>query len=323
MELIRPMKQRVWGWPGVVNLILGGMATGFYLLSSLVTVLQNGVPGASQSAGFKLVAPVLTGLGFLTLTIEAGHPLRSRHLFRYLRRSWMSRETLAASIFVPAAFLDWLLPHPALWILAAAAAMGLMVCQGSIVYRARAVIAWNVPFMPLFFLTSGFATGGGLALLVSLGELTLEVGPVAIGLICAVLDLVVWLLYLYRSRDAAFREATQALRRPNALILTVGIGHLLPVLLLFLLLAAPHIDAIAELWRIAAALAGLAMVVGGVSQKAGIVLKAGYLRGIVLAGLRSDARGTNPVFPLSLPATFARGYSLNDCKDRDHECLLA
>jgi formate-dependent nitrite reductase membrane component NrfD len=178
--------------------------------------------------------------------------------------------------------------------------MGLMISHGFIVYRVRGVTAWNVPFVPLFFLTSGFATGSGLVLLAALGRLTLEVGPVVIGLICVVLDLAVWLLYLHWSDDVAFRETTEALRHPNSLIFTVGIGHLLPILLL--LLVAPGIGARVGLERIVVALAGLAMVAGGMSQKADIIRKAGYLRGIVLEGLKSDAQGMHPVFPLSLPA---------------------
>jgi phenylacetyl-CoA:acceptor oxidoreductase subunit 2 len=200
MEIIRPTKQGVWGWPGVVNFILGGMAAGFYLLSSLTAILQNGALGVSQPERFKLLAPVLTSLGFLALMIgtshikglivDASHPLRSRYLFRHLRRSWMSRETLASVTFILAAVLDWLFPHLALWVLASAAATGLMISHGFILYRVRAVTAWNVPLMPLLFLTSSFTTGSGLMLLVASGRLTLQVGPVVIGLICVVLDLV-------------------------------------------------------------------------------------------------------------------------------------
>jgi phenylacetyl-CoA:acceptor oxidoreductase subunit 2 len=300
MELIRPKKQKVWGWPGVINFVLGGMAAGFYLLSSLVTILQGGTLGLSQPAGFKLVTPVLISLGFLALTMEAGWPLRACHLFRHLRRSWMSREALASVIFISAAVLDWLFPHLALWVLTAAAAMGLMISHGLIVYRVRAVTAWNVPPVLLIFLTSGFATGSGLVLLSTLGGLTLKIGPVMVGLICVVLDLGAWLLYLHWSRDATFREMTEALRRPNALIFTVGIGHLLPTLLL-LLLVAPDISVRVGLWHIVATLSGLATIAGGVSQKAGIILEAGYLRGIVLEGLEGDARGKHPIFSPSLP----------------------
>lgn len=300
LELIRPKKQKVWGWPGVVNFALGGMASGLYLLSSVVMVFQYGVLGLSQSAWFKLVAPMLVCVGFLALAVEAGHPLRARHLLRHLRHSWMSRETLVGTVFVATTVIDWLFPHPALGGLAAAAALGLMLSHGFIVYRVRGVTAWNVPLIPLLFLTSGFATGGGLMLLAVLGRLTVEVSPVVIGLICVVADLVVWLLYLRWHRDASFCAATGSLLRSRSLFFTVGIGRLLPALLLLLVVSGSGTGA--ELWRIVTALAGLAMVVGGVSQKAGIILQAGYLRGGVLAGLQGDAQGTHPVFPLSLPA---------------------
>jgi DMSO reductase anchor subunit len=303
MELIRSKKQKVWGWPGVVNFTLGGMAGGFYLLSSLLMVLRYGMLGLSQPAGFKLVAPALMGLGFLALTTEAGHPLRARYLLRYLRRSWMSRETLAGALFVPAAALDWLFPHPALWGLAAAAALGLMFSHGFIVYCVRGVTAWNVPLVPFLFLSSGFSTGGGLVLLAALGGLALGVGPVVICLICALLDLAVWLLFLHGPHDLAFREATGSLRRPKSLLFTVGIGHLLPALSLLLLLVLPGVG----LWHIFAALAGVAIIAGGVGQKVSIILKAGYLRGLVLEGLQSDARGVHPVFPLSLPVIHQGG----------------
>lgn len=303
MELIRPIKQTVWRWPAVANFSLGGMGTGFYLLSLWVVIPQGG--GISQSSELyvasRLLGPALVSLGFLSLVIEAGRPLRGYNLFRHLRRSWMSREALAGVIFILAAVTHWAFPHPALHTLAAAGAVGLMISQGFLVYRARAVTAWNMPLMPLFFVTSGLATGSGLMLLLTaLGRRTLESDPSlslpllrggqgwgeqAVGLTCVILNLVLWLLYL-RWSDDAFQSATAVLRRPNALLLTVGVGHLLPALLLVLILVLPGLDTGIGFSRIAMALAGLALVVGGVSQKAGIILEAGYLRAIGLGRLR-------------------------------------
>ena len=292
VRLIRARRQTAWRWPAVVNFTLGGMAAGFYVLSSLVAVLQDvGMHAESQPMWFRLLAPVLTGLAFLSLTIEAGQPLRGRYLLCHLRRSWMSRETLAGAVFILAAALDWLFPYPALRILAVAAAIGLMISHGFIVYRSRGMTAWNVPIVPLLFVTSAFAMGSGLLLLLGRGWLAQGYGSLIVGLICVVLDLGVWLLYLRWSGDAAFREATKPLRHPISQIVVVGIGHLLPILLL---LAALGYSARTRLGYIVAAVAGLAMVVGGMGQRAGMVLRAGYLREIVQGQPKGNAREAYP-----------------------------
>ncbi|MDY7077382.1 MAG: hypothetical protein SXV54_10715 [Chloroflexota bacterium] len=304
-ELIRPKKQGVWGWPGAVNFILGGMATGFYLLGSLMTILQSNTPGASQAVEFKLLAPVLACLGFLSLMtgsshiksiiLDTSHPLRSRHLFRHLRHSWMSRETLASVTFILAAFLDWLFPHPILWSLAIAAAAVVVISHGFILYRVRAITAWNVPLIPFLFTISNLVAGSGLILLTTSGHSNLKAHSAVIGLICVVLDLVLWLSYLYlgRSHDIAFREATEPLCRFKSLVFIVGIGHVFPALLLLLLLVVPGLGANVWLWRVIAALAGLAMIIGGVSQKAGVIIKASYLRGIVMEWPTGDTHSAS------------------------------
>ena len=54
MELIQPAKQKVWGWPGVVNFALGGAGSGSYLLGELMTRLWQGGRGP---AVFRLLGP--------------------------------------------------------------------------------------------------------------------------------------------------------------------------------------------------------------------------------------------------------------------------
>ena len=283
-ELIRPMKQKVWGWPAVANFILGGMASGCYVLALIMrgvrehesVVADLGIPG--------LLAATLVASGFLILTLEAGRPARSIHLLRHLRRSWMSRETLAALIFIPAAALGQFVPSRVLWFIAGAAAIGLVVSQGFIVYRARAVTAWNVLIIPLGFVTSGLAAGSGLILLQVVGAgAAVDHALIAVGLICAALDLAVWLGYLLWP-GAAFQDATHALRRPPALMQIVGFGRVLPLLLLMWSTPSESRDV---LHSTVIALAGLALIAGGMMQKAAIIIKAGYLRGIVLGPSRA------------------------------------
>lgn len=281
VELISPVKQKEWGWTALANFILGGAGAGFYLLSFLTMILEGGTTAMSDPISFGLLAPILVGLGFLALTIEAGRPSRAPYLLRHVLDSWISREALAGAIFVPAAMLDWLLPLPALRVLAVVAALGLIISQGFILYRARAVAAWNVPIMPLVFLSSGFASGGGLVLLVAGLEKVPMIRALPImGLICMVLNLVVWLLYLRWSRTAPYQFATKALRHPTTVIFTVGLGHAVPLLLLILLMQ--YADPGANLHHMLAALSGLTMISGVVVQKTGIILSAGYTRGIVL-----------------------------------------
>lgn len=298
MELISAQRQRVWKVPAVVNFSCGGIGTGLYLVDLLL--LQPPGPDWLQSlirsAPIKLLGPVLVGFGFLALTSEAGRPMRGVNLFRHLRRSWMSRETLAAAIFIPAAGLDWLLPNPVLRAIAAAAALALLLCQGFIVYRARGVTAWNNPLMPVFFATSGFATGSGLAILmIALYNSAFAQGIQAniplglVGLVSAVLNGLVWLVYLRTTGDG-FQKATVALRRPDRLALIIGVGHLLPVMLLA---AGWFAGASGGFLLFIQVLSGAALVFGGVSQKFGIIIEAGYLRPINLPVplKRSAAKG--------------------------------
>ncbi len=298
MELIKPQKQKVWKWPAATNFSLGGMGTGFYLIGLLVSLPQNGnwvqlllsspnsnwIQLAFLSAAFKGLGPALVGLGFLALTTEAGRPQRGINLFRHLRRSWMSRETLAFAIFAPAAGLDWLFPHPALRTIAALSALALMICQGFIVYRARGVITWNTPLMPFYFVTSGFSTGAGLMLVVVtwfnalLGQnLQSAVSLFFLGAVIAALNMVMWGVYLLIPDDA-FQKATGVLRLPRAVTPIVGLGHLLPILLL---LAA--LNDVTAPQAVIALTSGLALMFGGVRQKFAIVLEVGYLRAIALA----------------------------------------
>jgi phenylacetyl-CoA:acceptor oxidoreductase subunit 2 len=287
MELIAPQKQRVWKLPAVVNFSCGGIGTGFYLVALLLTQTpgEDWLHSLVQTAAFKLLGPVLVGLGFLALTTEAGRPRRGINLFRHLRRSWMSRETLAAAIFIPAAGLDWLFPHPALRAAAAAAAFALMLCQGFIVYRARGVTAWNSGWMPLFFVTSGLAAGSGLLLVVlALSNAFLAPGihsvlPLPlVAVVVAILNALVWAIYL-TTPDVGFQRATEALRHPGSITRSVGVGHLVPAALLAVVLTGNISGGILFACELAA---GLALLFGGVSQKFGIIIEAGYLRPVVL-----------------------------------------
>lgn len=278
MSLIPPQQQLIWRWPAVINFALGGTGAGFYLWMLLLPA------GLVELAG-----PLLVALGLLSLVTEAGRPLRGRYLLRHLRRSWMSREVLAAALFISAGVAGGLLDRPALRLLATAAAALLPLCQGRILQGARGVTAWNRPQIPLLFITGALAAGFGLLLLVKAFGLfeisashmpetsasTLAAGPRLLwsGAVVLLLDLALWLAYLH-GPGAEFQAATEALRAPRNLVLVVWGGHLLPLLLLLLTPLLPSEAAVTT------AAAGTALLLGHLCQKRALILEAGYLRGL-------------------------------------------
>ncbi len=89
----------------------------------------------------------------------------------------------------------------------------------------------------------------------------------------------VWLRFLKNTSREASTEVAKSLLRPAALLVTVGAGQLLPGVLLLIVLAGMH--GAGQEYALST-LAGCAAILGGASQKAEILLRAGYLRGIAL-----------------------------------------
>jgi len=292
MDLIKPMKLKVWGRPAAANFALGGMASGLYLLSFIMEILAEDSLRVIHPIALKLLAPVLVCLGFLALTVEAGRPMRSRYLLRALSCSWMSRETLAGGVFVLFAIVDFFVSHIVLQAIAALAAIGLILSQGLIVYRARAVISWNVSLIPLVFFTSALSTGFGLMLMLAApGKGVSGLDWMAVGLMCVGINLVVWVGYLLHYHDAEFREATKELRRPIAWIVIVGIGHVLPVIILLLMMIAGNFGDGFKLQQCISILTGLFIIVGGLSQKLGLLQRTNIMRGIAMGSSGDNTKG--------------------------------
>jgi DMSO reductase anchor subunit len=276
-EVISPTKQSEWAWPAVANFILGGAGSGFYLLSVATRVLESGRTPMVPSVTFGLLAPALVGFGFLFLAIEAGRPFRGCYLFGSLKSAWISREALAFTIFVPAVVLDHFFPHSVFKMFATLSALIFMITQGFIVYSARAIPAWNVFIMPLFFFSSGLATGSGLALfLAATGGMTLEGGLVMLSLISIMLNLSVWLFYLHWSSARDFRSATKPLSHPLMVLVTIALGHMLPILLLLLLKYQALTGMRIIFPCILMAISGLSVLIGVSAQKIGVILFSGY-----------------------------------------------
>jgi DMSO reductase anchor subunit len=268
-------KQKSWQLPAFLNLTLGGMGAGAYLAGLLLTSTQSGEWAQSpiQAVLLKLLGPALVSLGLLALTTEAGRPLNSIYLLTNVRHSWMSREALAGGVFILAAVLDWLAPHPVLRGSSALAALFFIVAQGMMVYRASGVVTWNVPAVPLFFLTCGLATGSGAMLLISgfLGAPSLAPLQLA-SVFAAAANGLAWLAY-QNTPGETFHRALAPLNNAGHMALALGVGHLLPIALLLATLVQPL--------PLALPAAGLALMAGGAMQKYAFAFEASALRGLV------------------------------------------
>ena len=282
IDLLPSRPQTFWGWPAVLNFFLGGLGAGFYV----VTVLAEGPDGRSAVMTLATwLAPACVLAGFAAVAAEAGRPLRGPRVLLRVGTSWMSRELWLGGAFVALDLADGLRPLGPLRAGAAVAALVLAIAQGFIVQGARGIPAWNVPVMPTLFGLSALVSGGGLYLLVAVSVRRVPSVPA----LAAVLMLLIggvwmWVRYLTWSSEAAFTEAVAPLTRGREARLVVGAGLMAPLLLTAGAAAWPAVAAPAL------ALAGILMVLGQLHAKARLVLTAGRLRPVTLAGLRIKGR---------------------------------
>jgi DMSO reductase anchor subunit len=286
MEHIQPVKYRVWGWPAVANFVIGGMASGFYLLCFLHISLREGFYlSKPQSLPLLWVSPLLIIAALVLLIFEAGRPLRGIYLLGNLKSSWMSREVLSGTVFLASAIMNRLFPQNVFYLLSVVAALGYLISQGYMVHHARAVTAWNVALTPVLFLTSGIAGGVGLLLIVSgLIGLVFTAKMAVTGIVCLVVNLFVYGFYtLFPFRDRAFREAAAVLRNPMSLMSVAGIGHILPVIFLILLSSSGLNEMLDKhVLDILYISTGLAVVSASAFQKILLILWGNFLRRIVM-----------------------------------------
>jgi DMSO reductase anchor subunit len=282
LEIVPPHRQGSWKWPAVINLTFGGAGAGLYLLGMLFAILGHTIPDDVQLVSFQILAPIIACCGLFALSMEAGRPMRAYRLFGNLSGSWMSVESLAGGIFIVVALANRFSPYFVFSTIAVVSALIFMLSQGLIVYRAAAVPAWNIWLVPVIFVTSGFMTACGLFLLNTQIHPGTDSLPVLIFLICIFLNLVAWILYSYRHRDDDFQKAVKLMHHPVLSMVIVGIGHLVPFVILFFFVVFGNVENGSALSAVFRALSGLALIVGGLGQKAGIILTAGYYRGVDL-----------------------------------------
>lgn len=281
VELIPPIRQRLWGVPAVLNFTLGGLGAGFYAAAALAARFE-------ASAAVTLAAwlgPLLVLAGLAAVAAEAGRPLRGARVLARVRTSWMSRELVLGGVFGALALAEWVAPGPAPRAAAAVAALAFAGAQGFIVRRARAVVAWDVPVLPLVFVASALVSGGGL-LLAAGPVLGAAPGADELGgaLVVLAFAFVAWLTYVTWSDAPVFTAPTEPLRVGPGVALGL-VGYLLPQIAIVLALAVPPVAP-------AAALAGVLMIAGQAWTKWLLILTVATLRPITLGTLNLHRRVT-------------------------------
>ena len=284
VHLKEPLKQKDWGWPAIANFSLGSTGAGLYLVNFFLIFLKTDSDFFNQRISFGFIPLLLIIFGFLCLSIETGRPLRSFYLFGRPSQSWISLETMAGCMFIAAAICDYFFPHPILKLITIMSALAFLISQGLIVFRARAIIAWNMPIIPIVFVSSGLASGYGLfVMLVAADTIGPDKTTLLLGLILLLFNMVIWLIYLRQAAVNDFTIETKGLRQPFFLTITIGFGQIFPLFLLLFLLLPKHTIGLVPL-SLSITLCGILLLIGNISQKVGIIFSAGYFRGIELKG---------------------------------------
>jgi hypothetical protein len=193
----------------------------------------------------------------------------------------MSREVLAGIVFVGFAVLDAVFPAVLFKVPAVLGASGLLLSQGFMVNRSKAVAAWSRKIIPLHFVASGMTLGFGL-LLISAPVANHVPSPRLIGLGMAFmfLSFVLWMQWVYLSGEESAAQAASALRRTESIAISVGLGHVFPLLLLICLLLLGPLPPTSATSGVLCLLSGGTILVGGVFQKGALLLQSNLFRGL-------------------------------------------
>jgi formate-dependent nitrite reductase membrane component NrfD len=271
-ELIPPVRQTLWGRLAVANFFLGGAGAGAYL----VAVSLGGFSATPFARLALILGPLLVLAGFLSVAVEAGRPLRGTKVLRMAGTSWMSRESWVGGAFIALAALDFVAPWVGWRLAAAPVALLFVLAQGWVLSNCRGVLAWNVPILPLLFLASALVSGAGvLSLAAPLGSGDADRLQLAMAALI-LLSGFAWVVYSVWPGSRTFRQVAGGLRDDSAVLGIFIIGHLLPLVLLALGRRFP------ALTPVAAALAGVGILIGQLQAKARLILKMGVLRPITL-----------------------------------------
>lgn len=276
-----PWQQTSWDARAAGNFIGGGAGSGLIIFTAL-----SGAQGTG-AALLLLAGLALVGLGLTCVWAELGRPLRALHVFFNPRTSWMTRESIAATVLFPvgaAAAAGAYYGVAAIAWVAAVAALAFIYCQSRMLQAARGIVAWREPRAVTLLLSTSVAEGAGLFWLLQAWHGHRGAG---LALLFAALLLVragVWFAYRQRLNGKAARRALRALDHGGRALL-IG-GTALPLALLAVAFGTGAASVALT------ALAGVAAALAGAYLKFVLITRAGYNQGFALREL--PVRGARP-----------------------------
>lgn len=246
---------------------------GVFLFSYIVEITREGSYSASPKIAFELLGLLLMVSGFLAVAAEAGKPWRGGYLYRGLANSWLSRETLIATVFVLGLGIERINIVSFSRVLCVMSGLAFMISQGFVLYQMRSIQAWNVPIVPVFFVSSGLASGAAIVLTAAviepLGAANFEY---RLALVTVALNITVWSIYMHLLNSRIFsRDSGRNIGldyRKKAVLL----GHLVAMIFIVSFILLPTLITF-RFADILVALIGLIILGSIFLQKAIIVLE--------------------------------------------------
>ncbi|MBI2916799.1 MAG: polysulfide reductase NrfD [Chloroflexi bacterium] len=275
--------QREWGWLAVLDFFLAGGGAGAFLLGILLNVYPAVVIGV-----------IGVGLGALALLADLGRPERAWRAISNPGTSWISRGALIVGVFLLFAVVHILLTlsnpnanDTVVKAIAGIAAVGVMAYTGFLLSFSPAIPAWHSTLLPVMFIASSLITGMGALLVV--GAVADRLPAQArgswdqTGLLLMVTALILALAYITTmlSSTLAARQAIQQLTKGDLSLPFLGgviLAGLVAPLAIFTILYLGDVSLASA--SVAAAIAGILLIVGGVSLRHSL-LRAGVYQPIV------------------------------------------
>ena len=265
-----PWQQTNWDARAAGNFIGGGVGAGLIMFAAL-----SGTNGPVM-AGLLLGGLACIGAGLLCVWLELGRPLRALHVFFNPATSWMTRESIAATLLF-VIVIAAIVAAPDLKWLAALLALAFVYCQARMLQAAKGIPAWREPLLVPLLVSSGLAEGGGLFIIIA--AMHQRGTPLMVALLAALLIArsLVWIAYRRRLLAVAVPEANIALHRAGWVLQLAGTGA--PLALIVTAIASPATQVVSL------ALAGLAAWPSGAYLKYVLVTRAGFNQGFTLVHL--------------------------------------